>query len=162
MVNRLKPHVLVLPEDDADGQLANGFVLHPGVAPRAIQILPEAGGWNSVLSCFVDEHVAGMDKFPHRFMILLIDFDRDGDRLNKARARIPLHLKDRVFVLGVWSNPEDLKRSLSATFEQIGTRLAQECRDGTGDTWEHDLLRHNSDELYRLRIKVMPMVFPAA
>jgi hypothetical protein len=35
MVNRYLPHVLVLPEDDANRQIANGFVLDldPSVLP---------------------------------------------------------------------------------------------------------------------------------
>ena len=44
-INKHKPHLLVLPEDDADRQIANGFVIAQGVGldDRAIQILPEAG-----------------------------------------------------------------------------------------------------------------------
>lgn len=35
-VNKYKPHVFVIPEDDADRQIADGFVLHPGVAARQV------------------------------------------------------------------------------------------------------------------------------
>ncbi len=31
MINRALPHVWVLPEDDANRQIANGFVDHPNV-----------------------------------------------------------------------------------------------------------------------------------
>ena len=46
-INKHKLHLLVLPEDDADRQIANGFVIAQGVGLdyRAIQILPEVGGW---------------------------------------------------------------------------------------------------------------------
>jgi hypothetical protein len=37
-VNRYRPHVLVIPEDRADEQIANGFVLHDQVKHRQIQI----------------------------------------------------------------------------------------------------------------------------
>jgi len=37
-VNVYKPHVLVLPEDDADRQIATGFLLDPSLKPRNIQI----------------------------------------------------------------------------------------------------------------------------
>ena len=39
-MNRYKPHVLVVPEDDANRQLANGFLQNPALNLRAIQVLP--------------------------------------------------------------------------------------------------------------------------
>ena len=44
-VNKYLPHLLILPEDDANRELANGFVLNHAVNSRAVQILPPAGGW---------------------------------------------------------------------------------------------------------------------
>ena len=38
-VNKYLPHVLVLPEDDANRQLANGFLLDPNLLDRRIQLL---------------------------------------------------------------------------------------------------------------------------
>lgn len=43
-VNFYKPHVLVLPEDDANRQIAIGFLLDPGLKQRNIQILTPSGG----------------------------------------------------------------------------------------------------------------------
>ena len=74
-LNKYRPHVRVLPEDDANRQLANGFLLHPDLSTGAIRVLEEVGGWNEVLSRFLRDHVVGMNHFPDRFMILLIDFD---------------------------------------------------------------------------------------
>ena len=48
-VNRYKPHLLILPEDGANRQIANGFILHPSIAARHVQVLGEAGGWCSVI-----------------------------------------------------------------------------------------------------------------
>lgn len=48
MVNRNLPHVPVLPEDDANRQMVNGFLVELSV-PRQIQRLEEAGGWRKVL-----------------------------------------------------------------------------------------------------------------
>lgn len=43
-VNRYQPHVLVLPEDDANRQLANGFVLDlDATVLTRIQVLEEVG-----------------------------------------------------------------------------------------------------------------------
>ena len=43
--NRSLPHVKVLPEDDANRQLANGFLQYPCVLARSIQVVEVAGGW---------------------------------------------------------------------------------------------------------------------
>jgi hypothetical protein len=73
-VNKHLPHVLVLPEDDANRQLANGFLLQVDpVRLRRMQVLPVAGGWHQVLESFLEDHVNEMDLYASRFMILLID-----------------------------------------------------------------------------------------
>jgi hypothetical protein len=52
-VNRDKPHVYVLPEDDANRQLANGFFAEVDWnRQRQMQVLPPAGGWIEVLNRF--------------------------------------------------------------------------------------------------------------
>jgi len=96
-----------------------------------------------------------MTRYPNRFVVLLIDFDRKDDRLNYAKSQIPDHLEDRVFILGVWSEPEDLKVPL----EEIGSALARDCREEIDVTWNHELLRHNVNELARLREQVRPILF---
>jgi hypothetical protein len=51
-VNKYQPHILVLPEDDANRQLANGFVLDQSVATRNIQVLEEVGELDGGLGTF--------------------------------------------------------------------------------------------------------------
>ena len=48
-MNKYVECVYVIPEDDADRQIADGFVLHPRVKEAPIQVLPPAGGWPKVL-----------------------------------------------------------------------------------------------------------------
>lgn len=50
--NKYLPHVYVLPEDRANSQLANGFLLDHALSPRSIDVLEEAGGWNEVVNRF--------------------------------------------------------------------------------------------------------------
>ena len=161
MTNRYDPHVLVLPEDDANRQIANGFVLdlHQSVL-RRIQVLPEADGWTAVLDSFEANHIAQMNRFTERHMVLLIDLDGHEDRVNLARQRIPEHLHDRVFILGVRTEPEDLKRADLGSYETIGNAMAEDCRQETDTIWGHDLLRHNAGEIERLRQCVRPILFP--
>lgn len=143
MVNRNLPHVLVVPEDDANRQLVNGFLLEFNV-PRQIQRLEEAGGWKKALERFRSREVGETEKYPERLMVLLLDFDGRANRFGEAKAAIPRHLSDRVFVLGAWAEPEDLKADLGP-FETIGRSLAKDCRHNTDTTWGHALLRHNHE-----------------
>jgi hypothetical protein len=156
MVNRNRLHVLVLPEDDANDQLITGLLLGFD-APRQIQPLETAGGWTKVLDRFKSNEVSGMDKYPYRLMVLLIDFDGQDDRLEEAKAVIPEHLKNRVFVLGVWDEPEDLPGNLGS-LEAIGRALAQDCRHNTNTTWGHEMLSHNAAELERLCERIRPIL----
>jgi hypothetical protein len=158
--NKHRPHVLVLPEDDANRQIVTGFHLHvdPGLT-RRLQVLPEAGGWMAVLNKFETEHVAQMDRFQNRLIVLVLDLDDRLERLRAAHERIPDRLKDRVFVVGALTDPESLRKSLGATYEQIGASLADECHNDQSAVWEHPLLRHNGDELRRLNETVRPILF---
>lgn len=159
MANKYQFHLFVLPEDDANRQIANGFVMEL-FSTRQVQVLPVAGGWAHVCKCFVSDHITAMDTFPKRFMILLVDFDEDASRLDDVRSQIPERLRDRVFVLGAFSEPEALRKAGLGSYEQIGKRLADDCRNGTQVAWRHSLLQHNEAELVRLRSSVCGILFP--
>ena len=159
-INKYKPHILVLPEDDANRQIANGFVLDPNLNDRAIQILPPAGGWKKVVDEFKDVHAHEMGKYPQRRIVLLIDFDRQREkRLSCIQSEIPPELIDKVFVLGVLSEPEVLKANIRKNFEDIGKALSQDCVDNTRRLWGHDFLRHNETELDSMILTVKPFLF---
>jgi len=159
-VNRYAPHLLILPEDGANAQIARGFQLHASVSDRRLQILTEAGGWLRVVEQFEGSHEAEMKRLPNRFLVLLFDFDEDNSRRPTVESRIPAYLRDRVFLLGVWSEPERLRRDLGS-FEAIGEALAEDCLHNTSATWSHELLKHNEGELSRLRAQVHPFLFEA-
>lgn len=157
--NKYQPHVFVLPEDDANRQMANGFLLDQSLSARSIQVLEEVGGWHEVINHFLSDHVASMQLYRERLMVLLIDFDGDADRLRGVRARIPEYLSERVYILGTFNEPEDLNADLGS-YESIGLALARDCREKTNTTWGHSLLRHNASELDRLRDRIRPFLFP--
>jgi hypothetical protein len=112
-VNKNKPHVLVLPEDEANRAIAIGFRIEVN-RDRQFQILRPAGGWTNVLSDFTSYHAAQMDVFKERRLIVLIDFDSNESRLDRAKAVIPPHLTERVFVLGVLSETRGPQKSPAA------------------------------------------------
>jgi hypothetical protein len=72
---------------------------------------------------------------------------------------IPEHLRERVFVLGVWSEPEKLRPHFGSDYEKIGLAMAKDCHDNTKTIWGHELLRCNANELERLRNLVRPILF---
>lgn len=158
--NKHVPHVLVLPEDDADRQLAIGFRLElDSSRQRQMQVDPVGHGWLAVLELFVSDHIPAMARYPNRCIVLLIDFDGRRERLEDAKAKIPHHLTERVFVLGTLSEPEALRSAGLGTYETIGSTMARDCREETDTIWDHDLLRHNASELARLRERVRPILF---
>lgn len=159
-INRHQPHLLVLPEDDANRQLANGFILAPKLNSRAIQILPEARGWKDTVDKFKNDYVSTMRQYSNRIIALLIDFDGDEKRLDYVKQNyIPSDLNDRVFVLGVLSEPEQLRRDISKKFEDIEETLANGCPENKNELWQHQLLKHNKAELDRMIPSIKQFLF---
>lgn len=148
--NKYKPHIIVLPEDEANRQIALGFELHQHLNPRVIQILPVIGGWSKVVDEFITVYVPSMREYKERRIVLLIDFDEQNGRLDLIKEQVPLEIQDRVFILGVFSEPEALKREVGKNLEEIGKALADDCKDQTEILWGHELLKHNKAELDRV------------
>ncbi len=160
-VNKYLPHVYVIPEDHADEQIANGFVLHDQVKSPQIQILPCTGGWSSVLEKFVKEYVTHLRNHKNGYVIMLIDFDLEYETRRKHfEEKVPDDLKNRVFVVGPKDEPEVLKKALGGSLEDIGESLAEDCFKRTSDVWGHDHLNHNEPDLQRLLQSVRPIIFP--
>ena len=159
-VNVYKPHVIVMVEDDADRQIANGFLLDPSIKLRNIQVLNPAGGWGKVLDSFVANHVAELRRLPQRHLVLLIDFDDDvDDRTEHFVSQFPPDVKDRVFLLGTHGEPEPLRKQCGDSYENIGKALAGECYHDETNLWNHPLLTHNASERARLNAKVKSILF---
>ncbi len=158
-VNKHQPHIYILCEDNANRKIANGFRLNLKIDENVIKILNIADGWKKAIDEFNKDYAPYMHQFPKRIMILLIDFDQSENRFIYVENKIPNDLKDRVFILGVESNPEDLKRSTKKSFEQIGEALADDCVEDKDDVWGHELLKHNASELSRMRKIIKPFLF---
>lgn len=159
-MNRYSPHVYVIPEDDCDRQLADGFVLHDQVKTPRIQVIPPAGGWREVLKKFQTEYIRRLREDPQGHVVLLIDFDGVyGTRRTEFEQAIPDDLKARVFVIGASHTPEELRKSLGRSFEQIGRDLADDCFARTENVWSDTHLRHNDPDRQRLLHVVRPILF---
>lgn len=104
-----------------------------------------------------------------------IDFDKTKtrkakDRVNKIKqtltnAQYDINeisvIMERVFVIGILSEPEQLNRYLKyqKTFEEIGDTLATECDENKYELWGHELIQHNQHELNRMISSVKPFLF---
>ena len=156
MTNKYKPHLFILPEDDANREFANGFLLADRVLQRNIQILKPAGGWlkavNSINEC-------GLSQYLERRLLLLIDFDGDAaNRLTQIKAGLNQNIADRVYVVGTASEPEQLRKGIGKSLEEIGLEAAKQCAEEKDDFWKHELLRNNAAELSRLSQHVRGIV----
>ncbi|MCA9207895.1 MAG: hypothetical protein KDA55_06045 [Planctomycetales bacterium] len=159
-VNRYQPHVLVIPEDRADEQIANGFIQHDRIQIRRIQILPCANGWPGVLEKFKVEYVRHLRMYPQAQVILLIDFDRQyKSRRQMFEDETPVDLRERVYVIGASDNPESLRDALGTNFESIGLALADECYRRISAMWAHKDLKHNEPDRLWLLESVRSTVF---
>ena len=158
-VNRYRPYLIILPEDDATEEIANGFIKVSEVNFAAIRIERPARGWPNVVTRFTKEIVSEMNQYSDAMIVLLIDFDDNEKRLSFVEKDIPENLRNRVFIIGIWSNPEALRRNTKKNFETIGETLANNCADNTHDLWNHDLLKHNETELERMREIIKPFLF---
>src|SRR5437763_1041855 len=127
-VNKFKPHVFLIPEDDADRQLAIGFLDHYAVADRVVDMRDPAGGWSKVLDVFEVEYLKLLRSSENAHLVMLIDFDEKIEvRRAHVEQRIPVEVRSRVFFVGSKGTPETLRRELGMSPDRIGRALAEDC-----------------------------------
>jgi hypothetical protein len=166
-VNRERPHVLILPEDAANRDIANGFYLDVD-HQRALQVLPVQRGWTNVRDALQQTYVPELRRFRCAHLVALIDFDSQPGRhtLFTDDLELPADIAERVFIAGALTEVEDPRRSLvhrhlisPNTLEHIGGALAEECRNGGSLVWGDKLLAHNAVEVARMRTALRPILF---
>lgn len=154
--NQYLPHLLVIPEDDANRDIVNGFRSHLSVKSRQIQVENVAGGWGKALELFVDAHAEPMrhGRLKARHILILIDLDGRTNRIEEARQKVPADLTDRVFIMGSLQTPEKLAAALGISKEKIGEALTDECLGDRSNVWSDSQLRHNLPELKRMQASI--------
>jgi hypothetical protein len=139
--------------------MANGFVMGVEFNDRQVQVMPVAGGWPSVRDDLHSEYIRTLREFDGAHVVLLVDFDAIETRVPDMLRDVPEELLDRVVVIGAKTDPEELRRSLRLSFEEIGLRLAEECRDGVVELWGHELLINNAAEIDRAGSAIRAVMF---
>jgi hypothetical protein len=164
MPNAYQPHVMIVPEDAACRDVANGFVLRVD-RDRAVQVLPPMDGWANVRDALVRDAFR-LARFPERRLVVIVDFDNDLGRAEAVMGGCPDAIKDRVYIVGARDEVEDLRSSLVAqgrldpnTLEGIGRLLAADCRHEAVVTWSHDMLGHNEAQYERMRTDLRALLF---
>jgi hypothetical protein len=162
-VNKERPHLVVIPEDEANLQLVNGFIGYFAVNSRQLGLESPAGGWMPALTLFRSDYITYLRKHRQGYVVILIDFDGQGDaRRATCEEEVPDDLKGRVFVLGTRDEPEALRREIKQSLESIGESAARDCAQNHTHFWGHDHLTHNLTELARLLPIAHPILFPGA
>lgn len=159
--NRYQPHLLVIPEDKANQDIVNGFLLHVEYNARQLQVLGFANGWLKGKDKLLELSEDNLAKNKNAHALLLIDHDGDPDRGFNIKAQISDDVKDRVFVIGVLSEPEKLK-SANQKYERIGGLIADGCKNNNSDFWQDGLLVHNLKEVQRLSEAFHDLFFPGS
>ena len=157
--NKHIPHLYVIPEDDANRQMAVGFEKDDRIRARAIQIVAPAGGWVKALEKLEVDYFTLLRSNQNSHVLVLIDCDAKSNRINNAFAKVPSEIKERVFILGTLNEPEVLKRSLNTPLEKIGELIIEECFDANQKIWQHEQLKHNATEVARLKSVLFNIVF---
>lgn len=161
-VNHYKPHVVVLVEDRANADIANGFLLEIGHRQRNVEVSRPCGGWLEVLK-ELERQFEKLDRFPARRIVLVLDFDDQVEnRTSLIRKKVPEQYRSRIFLLGCRFEPERLRTALGLSLERIGSTLSRECSDDElpEALWLHDHLSHNDGERRRLRAEVADFLLP--
>jgi len=163
-VNKYQDHVYVIPEDDADRQIADGFVLHPGVRANQVQVVEPAGGWRPVIDTFLKEYLPLLKQNLRTHVVMIVDFDsHPSGRRTQVASEVPASVQDRVFIIGPFDTPEALRKELNrGGFEDIGQELAEECDRGVLEVWSHAHMEDNDDERRRLIEIVKPFLFQSS
>ena len=68
MSNRYLAHLQILPEDDANREIVNGFLKENRLIQRRIQVLPVAGGWGKTITRI---EACQLERFSERRLLLL-------------------------------------------------------------------------------------------
>ncbi|NLH98432.1 MAG: hypothetical protein GX446_02960 [Chthonomonadales bacterium] len=164
MPNAYQPHVLILPEDAACRDIANGFVL--GVDhERAVRVCGPSGGWRKTRDILAADK-SELARWPQRRLVAIVDFDAESDRAEALKSVCRAGIADRIYVVGALTETEDLRRALLQagklapnTREGIGRMLADDCRYRTEALWSHALLAHNAAELARMNADLRTILF---
>lgn len=158
-VNREKPYLIVLFEDDAYKDLFMGFEFS---MQKQISQRPVCGGFDSVHLLLTNEKsilLKELNKFPKAYVLALIDADSDNyphsqkGKIDTLKTAIDVKYQDRVFIIGSKIEAEDIKQVIigQGKWKTVSQKLEDSCKNDHCQLWQDDMLKHNLDEISRLK-----------
>ena len=166
-MNEYKPHLKILCEDEINQNFAKVFILglnnHQLLSPQIETIKDVTGGWNKAVNDLNEVWLEQLRQNNHLFLLILIDSDGRSNRLNEILSAIPEEFKERVFIMGCLHEPEILKQQSHSAIKQmnkkekvsdeaVGKVLFQHYKNNPkNNLWYSDELKHNADEIERLK-----------
>jgi hypothetical protein len=104
-----------------------------------------------------------MREYPNLYAVLIVDFDGNAHRGSEIKHQVPEEVRDRVLVVAVLNEPENLRNSTGMKSEQLGRKIPGGCKDSNIDfRQKQELLAHNADEIRRLPEAVRDLFFNGA
>ena len=155
--NNYREHLLVIFEDQAYKDYYLGFANHALFNDSQIYDGDIFGGWTKIQEQVNDENSVTLEhlsRFENAYVLALLDCDKDINRIDSIRRKIPNIYQDRIFFLSSFDEAEHLKDDLGqGKKETIGYQLAQHCYDNDSSLWKVPMLNHNLPEIEKLKIK---------
>ena len=153
--NNYREHLLVIFEDQAYKDYYLGFANHALFNDSQIYDGDIFRGWTKIQEQVNDENSVTLEhlsRFENAYVLALLDCDKDINRIDNIRRKIPNIYQDRIFFLSSFDEAEHLKDDLGqGKKETIGYQLAQHCYDN--GLWKVPMLNHNLPEIEKLKIK---------
>ena len=158
-IKKYAPRVFVIPEDAADRQFAVEFERDYRLKPRALQVMPAVGGCKKLVEKIMEDYVPRLWVNHYAHVVGISDCDEESTRIADELDQFPEDLRYRVFLLWVYDEPQDFRRAMSQTFEEIGATLADECYNEEFALWKHPHLAHNQREVARASAVLRSVLF---
>ncbi len=157
MSNKYADELLVIAEDYATMQIAQGFAESQGVDVRRVRVLPCRSGWQDVA---VGMRNVRLDLYLKRHCLAVVDFDGCGEQRRRTFRQLLEEngvALERAYVMGPASNAEKMRRTLMERgyavrhLSDVGRSLARACfQSQPFELLRSEELAHNAGELQRL------------
>lgn len=155
-VNREKPYLIVLFEDNAYKDLFMGFQFS---TQRQVKQNTVYGGFKYIYLELTNNDsltLKELKKYSNAYVLAMIDADLDSQsesNIEKLKSSICTEYKERVFVVGSQYEAEDIKKTVieQGKWKSVSKKLENSCINEDCGLWQDEMLEHNSAEIARLK-----------
>ena len=126
-MNKNKPHLVIVPEDEAWATLTRGFFM--ARAEGNIKVDRTCGGYNKEMTHFKDKLQPKMASNPNMHVLLLVDFDRKfASRMTNFTQLVYPDYNKRAFMVGCKDEIQNLNTEYGGgKLEDLGQTMGNIC-----------------------------------